>query len=305
MSSSDDTTPRLLQKHCSRCRILKPIDAFNHNSMATDGHNYCCRACQSLYRKAWYNRDPKRERAKAAAYRQQYPELVKASRNKYVQTEHYKARTKELYKKHAVKNREKARLYRQQHLEQVKSTEKKHEQTEKRKAYLKAYRQTKKHKTKMQILWQKYYEKHAERLKARAKVYAQRNAVHIKERTKAYRQANAAHISARTHLYHQAHPEVKVLSENRRRAQKQSAPMNDFTATQWEAMQVAFEYRCAYCHKRRKGKLTQDHITPLSKGGSHTLSNIVPACKSCNSRKHAGPVLQPVQPLLLTLALQR
>ncbi len=26
--------------------------------------------------------------------------------------------------------------------------------------------------------------------------------------------------------------------------------------------------------------LTQDHITPLSEGGNHTLSNIVPACLS-------------------------
>ena len=65
------------------------------------------------------------------------------------------------------------------------------------------------------------------------------------------------------------------------------------------ALQLAFDHRCAYCDRRRKGRLTQDHVTPLSKGGSHTASNIVPACASCNSRKHTGPPLRPVQPMLL------
>ena len=89
------------------------------------------------------------------------------------------------------------------------------------------------------------------------------------------------------------------------RARKANAPINDFTAAQWREMQGAYDHRCAYCGKRAKGKLTQDHITPLSKGGSHTVSNIVPACRSCNSQKHAGPPLTQVQPLLLTIAPQR
>ena len=45
-----------------------------------------------------------------------------------------------------------------------------------------------------------------------------------------------------------------------------------------------------------------DHLTPLSKGGSHTVSNIVPACRPCNSRKGVKEVLRPVQPLLITVS---
>jgi 5-methylcytosine-specific restriction endonuclease McrA len=103
-------------------------------------------------------------------------------------------------------------------------------------------------------------------------------------------------------LYRQAHPEIGTASTKRKRAHKKGAPLNDLTHAQWLEIQAAQDYRCYYCGKRRKGHLTQDHIIPLSKGGSHTLSNVVAACRSCNSKKHTGPPPIPVQPLLLTIA---
>lgn len=41
---------------------------------------------------------------------------------------------------------------------------------------------------------------------------------------------------------------------------------------------------CAYCG-RADVPLTLDHRMPLSRGGSHDPQNIIPACRSCNSRK--------------------
>lgn len=101
----------------------------------------------------------------------------------------------------------------------------------------------------------------------------------------------------------QYHEEQGILSQEERAAhQKSSAQRYRETHLEERRARARHQYRCVYCGKRAKGKLTQDHIPPLSKGGSHTASNIVPACCSCNSRKAAGAVLIPVQPLLLTLA---
>jgi 5-methylcytosine-specific restriction endonuclease McrA len=43
-----------------------------------------------------------------------------------------------------------------------------------------------------------------------------------------------------------------------------------------------FGGRCAYCAKPAD---TYDHIVPVSRGGVTDIYNIVPACRSCNSKK--------------------
>ena len=105
--------------------------------------------------------------------------------------------------------------------------------------------------------------------------------------------------------YQRAHPEVGIANGKRRRAAKAGSIINDFSAAQWIEPQIAFDHRCAYCGKRAKGHLTQDHITPVTQGGNHTLKNIVPSCRSCNSKKWLHGPLVPVQPLLFTFSLPR
>lgn len=82
--------------------------------------------------------------------------------------------------------------------------------------------------------------------------------------------------------------------DQRRRARILASPVNDLTARQWRNIKAAYRHRCAYCGKRRP--LTMDHVIPLSKGGSNTASNVVPACRSCNSSKcdRDAPTYQPL-----------
>lgn len=113
-----------------------------------------------------------------------------------------------------------------------------------------------------------------------------------------YHKEHRAEILARVKQWQKDNPEKSRAIGRRHRARKTHAPINDFTAAQWKTMKEHYGHCCVYCERKMK-HLTQDHIQPLSKGGSHTLSNIVPACHSCNAKKSAGPPLKPVQPLLL------
>lgn len=87
---------------------------------------------------------------------------------------------------------------------------------------------------------------------------------------------------------------MHAVRDGRRRARVLGAAISDLTRAQWEEIKKQYAYRCAYCGKKPM-KLTQDHVIPLARGGNHTASNIVPACKPCNSRKnvHAAPDFQP------------
>lgn len=160
-----------------------------------------------------------------------------------------------------------------------------------------------------------YYQSHREAILAKQKA----NRVVLRERRRASKAAYAARHSAEKRAYDtaytrmhraqramtskawsKAHPETGRARSQRYRARKAQAPTHDFTAAQWQAMQEHYGHCCVYCGRQMQ-RLEQDHIQPLSKGGAHTLVNIVPACRSCNARKSAGAPLVPAQPLLLTL----
>ena len=59
--------------------------------------------------------------------------------------------------------------------------------------------------------------------------------------------------------------------------------VHDLTEAQWEALQDAWG-GCAYCGATG-GALQKDCLLPISRGGRYTLSNVVPACRSCNASK--------------------
>jgi 5-methylcytosine-specific restriction endonuclease McrA len=58
---------------------------------------------------------------------------------------------------------------------------------------------------------------------------------------------------------------------------------HDLTDEQWAALKAAWAC-CAYCGAVDR-PLQRDCVLPLSRGGRYTLSNIAPACDSCNASK--------------------
>ena len=56
-----------------------------------------------------------------------------------------------------------------------------------------------------------------------------------------------------------------------------------FTDRDWKRLCNRYDQRCAYCGQRKT--LERDHVLPVSRGGRHSIGNIVPACRSCNLEK--------------------
>ncbi|HOX89617.1 MAG TPA: HNH endonuclease [Burkholderiaceae bacterium] len=58
-------------------------------------------------------------------------------------------------------------------------------------------------------------------------------------------------------------------------------------------------HTCAYCgwHADER-ELTVEHIVPLSRGGRHLWTNVVTACRSCNTRKGSRTPEEAHMPLL-------
>jgi 5-methylcytosine-specific restriction endonuclease McrA len=79
------------------------------------------------------------------------------------------------------------------------------------------------------------------------------------------------------------HPGQKAIDTAKRKARKLNAEGDGITREQWLQMCSENVGKCSYCGQKKP--LTMDHVIPLVSGGKHDISNIVPACKSCNSSK--------------------
>lgn len=69
----------------------------------------------------------------------------------------------------------------------------------------------------------------------------------------------------------------------RRRQRRVRLADNDLTEVQWSALVAAWG-GCAYCGAE-EGSLQRDCVQAISRGGRYTVSNVVPACASCNASK--------------------
>jgi 5-methylcytosine-specific restriction endonuclease McrA len=72
-------------------------------------------------------------------------------------------------------------------------------------------------------------------------------------------------------------------ASKRRKALLRSLHAMPVTPTDIRTRFAEFGGRCAYCGSA--GDLHMDHFLPISRGGPHTLGNLLPACGRCNINK--------------------
>lgn len=84
----------------------------------------------------------------------------------------------------------------------------------------------------------------------------------------------------RRNRHFRLNPGAKRQAEARRAGWRSTGRI---TARDWERTLRRYASRCAYCGA--SGKMTMDHVVPLSRGGTHTIGNVLPVCGPCNFRK--------------------
>jgi len=108
----------------------------------------------------------------------------------------------------------------------------------------------------------------------------------LRARSRTWRSANPDILKVSFAKY-SADPRTKQMRVHymaRYRARKIGA-LGTHTLTEWLDKIALLGGCCIYCG-RDDLTLTEDHKVPLSRGGSDDITNIVPACRPCNSRKH-------------------
>lgn len=267
--------PEILYKLCGKCLQYLPATSqfFPKDIKSQSGISSPCKICKREKAKTRLSTQENRDK-RNARIRQRRQENPKAD-----------IQYKRIYRKN---NRDKIRQ--QDHVSRLKNPEK---------YKLKSQKFRIQHPNRIKESTKKWIKANPERRKTQLRKWTESNRARVNQLHRIWASKNRNHLRIKEQNWRKANPGKAMAQSQRHRAHKYNAEINNFTAQQWQTMQAAYDHRCVYCEKRHKGRLTQDHITPLSQGGNHTLINIIPACRSCNSKKHTGSPIVPIQPLLL------
>ena len=136
--------------------------------------------------------------------------------------------------------------------------------------------------------WKKYYEKNETKITEQRKQWWEDNPEYQKKYNKEYYIENKVKLLE----YQKQHNKTENGKANHQRANtKRRARMreiiNTLTTEEWLNILKEHNYKCVYCGCEfgEDTLPTKDHIIPISKGGDNIKENIIPACRSCNSRK--------------------
>lgn len=129
------------------------------------------------------------------------------------------------------------------------------------------------------------YTRDAEKVKEQVKKYYYDNRESIIGRVQAYRRDNPDKVREVCRRWQANNP--SRAHELRQQRRDTLAAAGTFTAQEWNDLKAHYGNRCLRCgvHESYR-KLSVDHVTPLSRGGSNTIDNLQPLCRPCNGWKH-------------------
>jgi 5-methylcytosine-specific restriction endonuclease McrA len=239
----------MLLKTCKTCGETKPLDAFKRSKKCRGGRTNMCSACAYQKEKARLLRQPEARKAAREAIRRWHDTHIDVIRACSRATS-ARRRADPVKREHV---REANRRWRDANPDYIAAKNKAYYQNNK--TAVRAYSR-------------------ARYMRTRESALAQA-ALH-------YRQ-NRATIQARVRAYLRNNPEKERARAHSKRGRKRAAGRMTPAVV---ACVLASEV-CFYCERMFDAtcRPTIEHLIPLVRGGTNAAWNLVPACRSCNSRK--------------------
>ncbi len=127
-----------------------------------------------------------------------------------------------------------------------------------------------------------YYRENKEKRAEYRKQYYKEN----KEKTAEYQKLNKDKIVEYNKKYSKT-LKGRAINKNNIHKRRTVAKEGDVTTNQLSELQSNAKV-CYWCNcNLKKAKIHIDHYIPLSRGGEHTLGNLVVSCATCNIKKNA------------------
>ncbi len=120
----------------------------------------------------------------------------------------------------------------------------------------------------------------AEKRRAAQARYRAKNAETVRAMKARWYQANRELLVARATAWQKANPECKRATSQKRRAAGYVTTAD---------MRAIMADPCAYCDAAAE---QVEHVTPISRGGTSDVSNLVSACRACNAAKGRRTALE-------------
>jgi len=133
---------------------------------------------------------------------------------------------------------------------------------------------------KVKIKQQEYRENNRDKIRTLISDWTKRNPEKNRQTSLAFYHRNKHKKNNNELSWAKQNPEANREKTARREAQKRA---NQSFVILSKDLKKLYDSVCTYCGI--SGEIQADHVVPISRGGVHGISNLVPACRTCNQSK--------------------
>lgn len=128
---------------------------------------------------------------------------------------------------------------------------------------------------------QKYYSENRAKLLNQKKQNYRADKPKYLEKSRQYRKSNPDKVKASMATWINNNPDAIKRNNKKRKAVTRGASAKYISVKEIQKLSTA---PCFYCGSTEDIQI--DHVVPIARGGTHSIGNLISACKNCNSSKN-------------------